>query len=269
MDHHGAAALAGCGTAAASGWGRTGCGRGRCGPTAWSVAAVVRVVAAPAVAEPMGEPAALVEAPATRHAGPAGRPWAAPAWDLGPAAPSCRSASCRRSTRLPHPVTIRSQPERTLRPAVSVTHFGGRALDPSRPVVSNEGWEHLDSDILGVHDYSSDVGLVTENGKPKLPLETIHQIVTGQPHRRRDRLPPSADRPPFAREYRSLRSGTARSGNVSLGDEANRLNTARVGGTRGATSTSANAPGCMRQSIAPWLAAPRPLAANNRSTATS
>ncbi len=33
-----------------------------------------------------------------------------------------------------------------------------RALDPSRPVVSNEGWEHLDSDILGVHDYSSDVG---------------------------------------------------------------------------------------------------------------
>lgn len=31
-----------------------------------------------------------------------------------------------------------------------------RALDPSRPVVSNEGWEHLDSDILGVHDYTAD-----------------------------------------------------------------------------------------------------------------
>ena len=31
-----------------------------------------------------------------------------------------------------------------------------RALDPSRPVVSNEGWEHVDSDILGLHDYSSD-----------------------------------------------------------------------------------------------------------------
>lgn len=30
-----------------------------------------------------------------------------------------------------------------------------RALDPTRPVVSNEGWEHLDSDILGLHDYSS------------------------------------------------------------------------------------------------------------------
>lgn len=32
-----------------------------------------------------------------------------------------------------------------------------RALDPSRPVTSNEGWEHLESDILGLHDYSSDV----------------------------------------------------------------------------------------------------------------
>jgi hypothetical protein len=31
-----------------------------------------------------------------------------------------------------------------------------RALDPSRPVVSNEGWEHVDSDILGLHDYTVD-----------------------------------------------------------------------------------------------------------------
>ena len=31
-----------------------------------------------------------------------------------------------------------------------------RALDPSRPVVSNEGWEHTDSDILGLHDYTTD-----------------------------------------------------------------------------------------------------------------
>jgi beta-galactosidase/beta-glucuronidase len=31
-----------------------------------------------------------------------------------------------------------------------------RALDPTRPAVSNEGWEHVDSDILGVHDYTVD-----------------------------------------------------------------------------------------------------------------
>lgn len=31
-----------------------------------------------------------------------------------------------------------------------------RALDPSRPVVSNDGWEHTDSDILTIHDYDPD-----------------------------------------------------------------------------------------------------------------
>jgi len=31
-----------------------------------------------------------------------------------------------------------------------------RALDPTRPAVSNEGWEHVDSDILGLHDYTVD-----------------------------------------------------------------------------------------------------------------
>lgn len=29
-----------------------------------------------------------------------------------------------------------------------------RALDPTRPVISNDGWEHTDSDILTIHDYS-------------------------------------------------------------------------------------------------------------------
>jgi beta-galactosidase/beta-glucuronidase len=33
-----------------------------------------------------------------------------------------------------------------------------RGLDPTRPVMSNEGWEHVDSDILGLHDYTSDPG---------------------------------------------------------------------------------------------------------------
>ena len=31
-----------------------------------------------------------------------------------------------------------------------------RALDPSRPVISNDGWEHVSSDILSVHDYEGD-----------------------------------------------------------------------------------------------------------------
>jgi hypothetical protein len=28
-----------------------------------------------------------------------------------------------------------------------------RAVDPTRPVISNDGWEHVDSDLLTVHDY--------------------------------------------------------------------------------------------------------------------
>ncbi|WP_165068347.1 glycoside hydrolase family 2 protein [Marisediminicola senii] len=31
-----------------------------------------------------------------------------------------------------------------------------RALDPTRPVISNDGWEHAESDILTIHDYSAD-----------------------------------------------------------------------------------------------------------------
>jgi beta-galactosidase/beta-glucuronidase len=38
-----------------------------------------------------------------------------------------------------------------------------RALDPSRPAVSNEGWEHVDSDILGLHDYTVDPDRLREH----------------------------------------------------------------------------------------------------------
>lgn len=31
-----------------------------------------------------------------------------------------------------------------------------RAIDPTRPVISNDGWEHVDSDLLTIHDYESD-----------------------------------------------------------------------------------------------------------------
>ncbi|AOX67699.1 glycoside hydrolase [Curtobacterium sp. BH-2-1-1] len=31
-----------------------------------------------------------------------------------------------------------------------------RAIDPTRPVISNDGWEHPDSDIITIHDYEGD-----------------------------------------------------------------------------------------------------------------
>lgn len=35
-----------------------------------------------------------------------------------------------------------------------------RALDPTRPVISNDGWEHTDSDLLTIHDYEPDGAVV-------------------------------------------------------------------------------------------------------------
>ena len=47
-----------------------------------------------------------------------------------------------------------------------------RALDPSRLVVSNEGWEHLDSDIVGLHDYTTDPDLLrTRYGRNRFVRE--------------------------------------------------------------------------------------------------
>ncbi|MGO2058851.1 MAG: glycoside hydrolase family 2 TIM barrel-domain containing protein, partial [Candidatus Corynebacterium faecigallinarum] len=38
-----------------------------------------------------------------------------------------------------------------------------RALDPHRPVISNDGWEHVDSDIVSVHDYTTDAAALERN----------------------------------------------------------------------------------------------------------
>lgn len=39
--------------------------------------------------------------------------------------------------------------------ALSVYHLT-KALDPSRPVVGNDGWESIETDIVGIHDYCQD-----------------------------------------------------------------------------------------------------------------
>jgi beta-galactosidase/beta-glucuronidase len=37
-----------------------------------------------------------------------------------------------------------------------------KSIDPSRPVISNDGWEHVRSDILSIHDYDHDPARVRE-----------------------------------------------------------------------------------------------------------
>ena len=59
-----------------------------------------------------------------------------------------------------------------------------RALDPSRPVVSNDGWEHVDSDILGLHDYAGDPDqLRARYGTSQAASETVRSA-HGPLHRR-------------------------------------------------------------------------------------
>lgn len=49
-----------------------------------------------------------------------------------------------------------------------------RALDPSRPVISNDGWEHVDSHIIGVHDYERDLAVLESRyGTPDAVVATV------------------------------------------------------------------------------------------------
>ncbi|MBT2484037.1 MULTISPECIES: glycoside hydrolase family 2 protein [unclassified Microbacterium] len=51
-----------------------------------------------------------------------------------------------------------------------------RALDPSRPVVSNDGWEHIDSDIIAVHDYTTDAARLAAHYES---LDAVRTLLSG------------------------------------------------------------------------------------------
>jgi beta-galactosidase/beta-glucuronidase len=51
-----------------------------------------------------------------------------------------------------------------------------RAVDPSRPVVSNDGWEHVDSDILGIHDYTTEPDVLAARYRD---ADAVHEMLTG------------------------------------------------------------------------------------------
>ncbi len=51
-----------------------------------------------------------------------------------------------------------------------------RALDPTRPVISNDGWEHVDSDIIGVHDYTTEPGVLRARYRDD---RAVHDTLTG------------------------------------------------------------------------------------------
>jgi beta-galactosidase/beta-glucuronidase len=61
------------------------------------------------------------------------------------------------------------------------------ALDPTRPVIGNDGWEHIASDVWGIHDYALDGATIRERyGSAEAVERTIQQV---QPHYRMIALP--------------------------------------------------------------------------------
>ncbi|MDN3495307.1 glycoside hydrolase family 2 TIM barrel-domain containing protein [Planococcus sp. APC 4015] len=65
--------------------------------------------------------------------------------------------------------------ERMLHYARALVHLT-KALDPTRPVVSNDGWEQADTDILAIHDYEGDGDIMRARYRDRAAID---DMVTG------------------------------------------------------------------------------------------
>ncbi|WP_028921959.1 glycoside hydrolase family 2 protein [Pseudonocardia acaciae] len=66
---------------------------------------------------------------------------------------------------------IRATPAQ--RDLASALYHLTRALDPTRPVISNDGWEHTVSDIYGVHDYAPTAPGLAERYRDEAALADV------------------------------------------------------------------------------------------------
>jgi beta-galactosidase/beta-glucuronidase len=60
-----------------------------------------------------------------------------------------------------------------------------KALDPNRPVIGNDGWEHVVADIWGIHDYALDGEALRDRYGS---IEAIERTVAGRPQHHRIQL---------------------------------------------------------------------------------
>ncbi len=72
---------------------------------------------------------------------------------------------------------------------VQALYYLTKTFDPTRPVVGNDGWEHVVSDIYGIHDYSFEGTILRERyGRTEAVERTLREV---QPHHRTLALPGS------------------------------------------------------------------------------
>ncbi len=56
---------------------------------------------------------------------------------------------------------------------VQALYFLTKTLDPTRPVISNDGWESTDTDILAIHDYDNNPQTVAKRYGPEVQLADL------------------------------------------------------------------------------------------------
>jgi beta-galactosidase/beta-glucuronidase len=62
---------------------------------------------------------------------------------------------------------------------VRALYYMTKTLDPTRPVVGNDGWEHVATDIITIHDYAANAGVLYE--RYATPEAVIHVLERQQP----------------------------------------------------------------------------------------
>ena len=63
---------------------------------------------------------------------------------------------------------------------VQALYYLTKALDPTRPVIGNDGWEQVVSDIYGVHDYSFEGATLRERyGSLEAAKRTLREVQPG------------------------------------------------------------------------------------------
>lgn len=76
--------------------------------------------------------------------------------------------------------------------AVAALYHLTKTLDPTRPVIGNDGWESSDTDIIGIHDYDANIEHIRQRYGPEVSTEQLFdrrrpggRILTldGHPHR--------------------------------------------------------------------------------------
>jgi beta-galactosidase/beta-glucuronidase len=87
------------------------------------------------------------------------------------------------------------------RHAVQALYHLTKAIDPTRPVIGNDGWENLVADVLGVHDYSQSGDVLRERYGSWEAFERTRERV--RPYFRRIALPelPDSGQPLVVSEF--------------------------------------------------------------------